>query len=198
MRRMDISDSVNDYFNAHLSAVSRIELASVSELAQEIIDALHKNRTVFLAGNGGSAAAASHFAADLSMGIRTAEGIRLRVHCLAEGLSTLTAYANDFGYENIFVEQLRSHMSSRDIFIALSGSGDSENVVRAALYAKSLGATVVAITGFNGGRLKSIADLALHTPVNCMYIAEDIQTLVNHAIMNAVRNYLELTSLKND
>ena len=116
---------------------------------------MHNNDAkIYIIGNGGSAATASHMANDLSVGLKLREIRNFDVESLSDNSSVCTAIANDIGYENIFYAQLKNRIKKEDLLIAISCSGNSENIVKAARYAKEIGASVVGMTGFNGGMLK--------------------------------------------
>lgn len=178
-------------------------LARVRELLDELpeqsdrfIDILYRafeeGRTVFLAGNGGSAAAASHFGQDLAKGtLPSMEATRrFRVIPLTDNIGYITALANDEGYESIFEQQLRGLAAAGDLLVAISGSGNSPNVLRAVEYARSIGMTTVGVTGFDGGKLRRMADESVHVPVHDMGMCEALHGVVFHAAMSRLRQRL--------
>ena len=169
-----------------IDLVSRGELEAFLEL---LLDALERGATVFTMGNGGSAATASHFAVDFNKGLSYRKARRFRFVCLNDNVPTLTAYANDVGYEEVFVEQLRNLARPGDVAIAISGSGNSPNVVKAIRYANSAGLRSVAITGYDGGALRREAASGVHVPVADMQVTEDIHMVLDHlayAVLGAV------------
>jgi D-sedoheptulose 7-phosphate isomerase len=168
-------------------------LDSLPEQSDRFIDALWEaflqERTVFLAGNGGSAATASHFGQDLAKGTLPSMDAtrRFRVVPLTDNVGFITALANDEGYESIFEQQLRNLAREGDLLVAISGSGNSPNVLRAVEYAKSIGMKTIGVTGFDGGRLKSVADLGVHVPVDDMGMTEALHGVIFHAAMSRLR-----------
>lgn len=155
----------------------------VEVLAHELFDCWRTGRQVFLCGNGGSAGNAIHLANDLLYGISKALGSGLRVHALPANPSVLTCLANDEGYDSIFSLQLAVHARKGDVVIVLSGSGNSPNILKALEQAKVMGVRSFAILGYSGGNAKSMADVAIHFAVDDMQIAEDMQLIVGHMLM---------------
>jgi len=151
-----------------------------------------QGRTVFLIGNGGSAANASHFGQDLAKGTLSSMSAtrRFRVVPLTDNIGFITALANDEGYDSIFEQQLRNLAASGDLLVAISGSGNSPNVIRAAEYAHSIGMTVIGVTGFDGGKLKALADVSVHIPVDDMGMTEALHGVVFHLAMCRLRERL--------
>jgi D-sedoheptulose 7-phosphate isomerase len=142
-----------------------------------------EKRQVFFCGNGGSAGNAVHLANDFLYGIAKKTGGGLKAHALSANTAVMTCLANDVGYEFIFSEQLAVQAQAGDLLIALSGSGNSPNIVRAIEQAKSMEVKTYAILGFTGGKCKDLADVPIHFPVNDMQIAEDMQLIVGHMMM---------------
>jgi len=159
------------------------EWTGVARLAEELRECWRTGRQVFLCGNGGSAANAMHLANDFLYGISKTSGCGLRVTALSANASVLTCLANDLGYEEIFSRQLAVHARKGDVLIVLSGSGNSANIVRALEQAASTGMRSYAILGYGGGRARTMADVAIHFAVDDMQIAEDMQLVVGHMVM---------------
>jgi D-sedoheptulose 7-phosphate isomerase len=154
----------------------------VDALTRALRDAWIAGKRVFLCGNGGSAANAMHIANDLLYGI-SMKGAGIRVMALTANSSVLTCLANDLGYDEIFSRQLKVHGESGDVLIALSGSGNSPNVVKALHQARELGMKTFAILGYSGGKCLPLADVPIHFPVDDMQICEDLQLIVGHMAM---------------
>lgn len=150
-------------------------------------DARAREAMIFFCGNGGSASTASHFAADLAKNTAHAHQGRFRTLSLADNPALVTAWGNDHGYDQIFVEQARTMMRAGDVLVAISGSGHSRNVLLAAEYARSLGCPVIGLIGFSGGALKDLVDVALVVPGRTIEQAEDGHVILNHAICTAIR-----------
>jgi D-sedoheptulose 7-phosphate isomerase len=157
--------------------------SSVNVLAQDMLCSWKEKRQVFFCGNGGSAGNAVHLANDFLYGIAKKTGGGLRVQALSANPAVMTCLANDIGYESIYSEQLAVQAQAGDLLIALSGSGNSPNIVRAIEQAKTMNVKSYAILGFTGGKCKELADVSIHFPVNDMQIAEDLQLIVGHMMM---------------
>ena len=179
------------YLETVVKAARSVDLQSVERLLDRLETAYREGRAVYVIGNGGSAANASHFAEDLSMGaMPDLEGKRFRVLSLTDNTAFITALANDKGYDRIFDLQLRQFAQKGDLLIVISGSGNSPNVVRAAEYAKSVGMTVVALTGFDGGKMKALADLNVHVPQPNICQSEAVHSILQHMIADLLRERL--------
>jgi D-sedoheptulose 7-phosphate isomerase len=174
-------------------------LEALPDPSDRFVEALYagfeQGRTVFLIGNGGSAANASHFGQDLAKGTLSSMSAtrRFRVVPLTDNIGFITALANDEGYDSIFEQQLRNLAASGDLLVAISGSGNSPNVIRAVEYAHSIGMTVIGVTGFDGGKLKAMADLSVHIPVDDMGMTEALHGVVFHLAMCRLRERLAKT-----
>ena len=135
-------------------------------------------------GNGGSSATASHYQNDFNKGISEYVETKFRFVCLNDNVATLMAIANDIGFEEVFRFQLKNRLEEGDIIIAISGSGNSQNVLNAVEYAKQQGNQVIGLTGYRGGRLRELADVSLHADVMSMQVTEDIHMIFDHLIMS--------------
>ena len=155
----------------------------VERLAEELAGCWLDGRQVFLCGNGGSAGNAIHLANDFLYGISKTLGSGLRVSALPANAAVLTCLANDVNYDSIFSAQLAVQGRKGDVLIALSGSGNSPNIVKGLEQANLLGMKTYAILGYTGGRAKALAGVPIHFPVNDMQIAEDMQLIVGHMVM---------------
>lgn len=142
---------------------------------------------IFVLGNGGSAAAASHWICDFSKGINTDSSRRLKIYSLADNLSVVTALGNDLSYDEIFSEQLKNVLTKEDLVISLSVSGSSSNLVNAHLYAKEKGAFTAAIIGDYHGKLEQISDLVITVPSRDYGIVEDIHVTIDHVVSQYMR-----------
>ncbi len=181
-----------DYFE-RLRGLLELLPEQAERLVALLLRAFDAERTVFLIGNGGSAANASHFAQDLAKG--TAPGLeaprRLRALSLADNVGFLTALANDVGYERVFEQQLRTLARPGDLLIAISGSGNSPNVLRAVEWAREAGLLTLGVTGFDGGKLRGMVDHAVHVPCDDMGICETLHAAVFHCAMSGLRERIE-------
>jgi D-sedoheptulose 7-phosphate isomerase len=165
------------------------------ELLEEIVECLHRARIaeqqVFILGNGGSAATATHFACDLGKNTVVPNLPRFRVMALTDNISFLTALANDMGYENIFSEQLANFIKRSDVVIAISASGNSPNILKAIQLAKSNHALTIGWSGYHGGKLASLVDLPIIVPNHCIEQIEDIHMILAHMVTRSVRQAAE-------
>ena len=165
-----------------LKAIEAIDLAKVNQAVEWFQKARADSRHIFVCGNGGSASTASHFACDIVKGCSFNRATRFRIMALTDQLPTITAYANDVGYDVIFAEQLKNFAQPGDLFMAISGSGTSPNVVLAMDYANSIGCRTIALTGRDGGKLGPKAQLNILVPVPHMGRIEDVHMNVCHMI----------------
>lgn len=173
------------------SVLQRIDTAEIGRFIETLLDARGRGATVFFIGNGGSAATASHFANDLSIGTDDYEQ-PFRVISLTDNVPIITAIGNDFGYEEIFVRQLQVHSKKGDVLVGISASGNSPNVIRAFNFARSAGIKTVAITAFDGGKLKTIADEGIHVPTEPKEYgpAEDAHMVLDHLVGAYLTRYV--------
>jgi D-sedoheptulose 7-phosphate isomerase len=170
------------YRSRLLEALSSVDLSKVDEAIAWFEEARDNNRHIFLCGNGGSASTASHIACDIVKGASFEKPRRFRVLALTDSLPTITAYSNDVCYECIFEEQLRNFAQKDDLVLAISGSGNSQNVIRALGYARTVGCKTIALTGRDGGKLAKIADLNIHVASDHMGRIEDAHLTICHMI----------------
>lgn len=182
---------MSSYLNLLNHAFQQVDSDSVERIVTALDSARSRGSQVFIFGNGGSAANANHWANDLIYGAGKNGRGGVRAHSLAANISVITCLANDTGYENIFSTQLRVLASPGDIAIALSGSGNSPNILRALQECKKLGVDSWALVGFDGGQALKLADNALHFPIEDMQVAEDLQMLVCHLVAKALSDPLE-------
>ena len=157
--------------------------SGVVKLAQDMHSAWLNGRQVFICGNGGSAGNAIHLANDFIYGVAKRTGGGIRALALPANSAVMTCLANDVGYDKIYCEQLAVLGREGDLLIVLSGSGNSPNIVSALERARTMGVKSYAILGYGGGRSKELADVSIHFPVNDMQIAEDMQLIVGHMLM---------------
>ena len=153
-----------------------------------LYEARLSDRQVFIMGNGGSAATASHFACDLGKGTLLPGRPRFRVIALTDNMPLFSALANDYGYHRVFAEQLASLVRPGDVVIGISGSGNSANVVNALLFAQKVAATTIGMTGFDGGNVKRLVDVCIHVPNDCIEQVEDVHLLLEHLICTELRH----------
>lgn len=153
------------------------------EIAETLLYAYHEDRQVFIMGNGGSGTTASHFVCDINKGSCFELDKKFRVICLNDNVPTILAYANDLSYDKIFLEQLKNFLRPGDVVIGISGSGNSNNVIKAIEYANERNVKTIGLTGFDGGKLARIAEISLVADVHDMQKVEDVHMIVVHMLM---------------
>src|ERR1700704_1093144 len=179
--------NAKQYFDELQQVFVSLPHDTINRIADALVRANQSGRMVYLFGNGGSASLASHLACDLGKGTAYCNGgKRFRVLALTDNLPTLTAWANDSSYEDVFSEQLRNFVRPQDVAFAISGSGNSKNVLNALQVAREAGATTLGISGFQGGQMKSLCDICVVVPSNNMQIIEDVHLAMAHSIFRVV------------
>ena len=171
-----------EYKNDLLNAIESIDLAKVGQAIEILRQARDENRHIFVCGNGGSASTASHFVCDMVKGASYGKKARFRIMALTDSLPTITAYSNDVHYECIFAEQLKNFAGPGDVVMAISGSGNSPNVLRAIEYGNSIGCRTIALTGRDGGKLGPMAEINIQAHNPHMGRIEDAHMVVMHMI----------------
>jgi D-sedoheptulose 7-phosphate isomerase len=179
------------YFKKVSETLDHVDTGSIAKLIDLLLKARENERSVFIFGNGGSGATASHVTGDFLKGISYGLDKGFRVQCLNDNIAGLMAISNDLTYEEIFIEQLKIFLHKDDVVIGISGSGNSVNVVKAIEYARVKGANTVAFCGYKGGKIKDIASVVIHAPVQDMEITEDIHIIIFHAIKQAMMKALK-------
>lgn len=181
--------SSREYFETYQRVIGELPHGAIEQTIDELLRAYEERRCVFIFGNGGSAALASHFACDLGKGTIVANHShkRFRVIALTDNVPLMTAWANDSCYERIFAEQLQNLVAPGDVAFAISGSGNSPNVLRALEIARAAHATTIGLTGFAGGKMKDACDICVILPSDNMQIIEDFHLSVTHAMFSVIR-----------
>lgn len=164
------------------SALAALDLAKVEQAIEVFSRARDEGRRIFVCGNGGSASSANHFVCDVVKGCSYGCEKRFKIMALSDSIPTMTAYANDVGYESVFVEQLKNFAEPDDVVMILSGSGNSANVIHTLEYANEAGCYTIALTGRNGGKAAPLADLSLVVGDEHMGRIEDCHMIVCHMI----------------
>ena len=190
----DYKYAIKTYIEDEIAVLRALDLDALNNVLNLLEKTLESENMIYIFGNGGSASTASHYQNDFNKGVSEYTEKKFRFQCLNDNISTVMAIANDIGYDEIFRFQLRGKLHPGDVVIGISGSGNSRNVLNAVEYAKECGNTVVGITGFDGGKLRELADLSLHAPVNSMQITEDIHMIFDHLMMSIF--YLELCGIE--
>ncbi len=178
-----ISPYAKGYLEYLKEVLGKLDEAPIAAFTESLLKARDRGARIFFIGNGGSAATASHFANDLSIGTQSWKR-PFRVISLTDNLAVITAIANDRSYDDIFLEQLKAQLSPGDVVVAISASGNSPNVVKAIEYANTQGAVTVGLTGFDGGKLRQISQIGIHSETNKGEYGpvEDVHLIVNHLI----------------
>lgn len=180
--------NANEFIPLYIEKLKLLLDSVDASVVQDIIESLEltvkKKSRVYILGNGGSSATASHMVNDLGAGLRRREIMNFDVTSLGDNSPVVTAIANDIGYENVFYMQMNGLVSKDDLVVAISCSGDSPNIVKAVGYAKEIGCKVVGITGFEGGYLKDVADIKFHVdaPKGEYGLVEDVHMILDHII----------------
>lgn len=176
-------EHIKNYIEMEKAVLTSLSPADISSVMNVLENARLKGNRVFICGNGGSASTASHFACDFNKGISYDRQVKYDFECLNDNVPMMMAIANDIGYDDIFVVPLRNKLKTGDVVIGISGSGNSENVIRAIKYGNEAGAETIGLVGYDGGRLKKVAKYHIHVEVNNMQIVEDIHLVLDHMMM---------------
>ncbi len=183
----DYLEKIKCYLSDLRKVLDKIPLLELEEIILVLEKAKNDQATVFICGNGGSWATAAHMVCDFGKNTQVAGSTRMNVIGLGDNIPTLTAYANDEGYERVFAEPVISLMKPADVLIAISGSGNSPNVLRAVEAANQIDCITIGLTGFDGGQLKGLADFSLVIPSDSMEIVEDCHMIVDHLLTICLR-----------
>ena len=186
MSRNGEDDIVIDFINSYISelqqTIARLPVDEIEEVIKAVLDARERDAQIFVSGNGGSASTASHVAVDMGKGASLQSRKRFRVLSLTDNVGWLTALGNDISYDDVFVEQLKNYARRGDLLIAISASGNSENILRAVRYANQTGCTTIGFAGFAGGKLRAEAERCLVVASDHMGRIEDGHLIVQHIL----------------
>lgn len=183
-------NQIQKYINDEIEVLKRLDLSTINEALNLLIATNESGNTVYIFGNGGSSATASHYQNDFNKGLSEHITKKFNFLCLNDNTPTIMAIANDIGFEEVFRFQLRGRIKPGDVCIAISGSGNSKNVINAVEYVKGKGNKVIGLTGYDGGMLKQLSDISLHVPVNSMQITEDIHMVFDHLMMSILYEHM--------
>lgn len=181
---MDYTRQIQDYMALEIEVLKKLDVDAINAAMNLIEETRQKEGTIYIFGNGGSSATASHYQNDFNKGVSEYIETKFRFQCLNDNMATVMAIANDLGFENVFSFQLENKLKPQDIVIAISGSGNSPNVIKAVEYAKAQGNKIIGLTGYTGGKLKALSDISLHVPVMSMQVTEDVHMLYDHLMMS--------------
>lgn len=186
--------TIENYLSLVKDTIDKLDRSQIEKTIDAFMRVYESGNTIYIFGNGGSAASATHACGDLVKGASYGLEKRFRVMSLVDNLPALMAIANDVSYDDIFIEQLKNFIEPGDLVVGISGSGNSVNVVKAMDYAKSKGVQTVAFCGYKGGKIKEIADIAVHSVALDMEVAEDIHMIVFNVIKKEVMRRLHGTN----
>lgn len=187
---MDFKDDIRDYIACEIETLKKLDVDSINEALNLLMETAKNHKRIYVFGNGGSSATASHIQNDFGKGVSEYVEDKFCFQCLNDNIPTVMAVANDIGFEEVFRFQLRGFIKPGDVVMAISGSGNSKNVLNAVEYAKSCGNKIIGLTGYSGGQLKGMSDICLHVPVNSMQITEDIHMVFDHLMMSMFYKHL--------
>jgi D-sedoheptulose 7-phosphate isomerase len=187
---MDFKMDIITYFDRLKSTIDLIPVEDLNNMMNLLLNARNDGRLILIMGNGGSATTASHFTSDFNKGLSYNKSKRFKFICLNDNIPTMTAYSNDISYDDIFVETMKNFLNEGDLVIGISGSGNSKNILKAFEYANKQNAVTIALTGYDGGKLKKIAKHNVHIPINDMQISEDLHLVLDHCIMKIFYDYI--------
>ena len=178
--------TIQTYLDLHAELARKLDLDAFQKGVDMVVEAFAGDHKVFTCGNGGSASTASHYITDWAKMGNLATGRRYRGFSLCDNVGLITAYANDISYDEIFAGQLKALMDEGDLVIAISGSGNSPNVLRAVEYAKSIGGQTLGIIGYDGGKLMPLCDHSVLVPSFDMQMCEDVHLMFCHMVMKTL------------
>lgn len=190
----DYTKEIENYINTEISVLNKIDISEINKAINLMEETRLKEGSIYIFGNGGSSATASHYQNDFNKGISEYVDKKYDFRCLNDNIATLMAIANDISFDEVFRFQMRGHIRKNDIVIAISGSGNSRNVIYGVEYAKEQECKIIALTGYDGGKLSRMADVSLHVPINSMQITEDVHMIFDHLIMAVL--YRELCGIE--
>lgn len=181
-------NDIQRYLDRLQATIRNLNTDEINNFINLLVEARNNDKNIFIMGNGGSAATASHFTGDFNKGVsyQYDQFKRFKFICLNDNLPTMLAYANDVGYEECFVEPLKNFFKPGDLVIGISGSGNSKNVLKAIEYANQNGGVTFGLVGYDGGKLKQLAQSCIHINVNDMQITEDLHMVMDHLIMKVL------------
>lgn len=171
---------IRSYITKEIKVLQQLNIDAIHQSVGAILAAYEREATIYIFGNGGSASTASHFVCDFNKGISEKRKNKFKFVCLCDNVAQMMAIANDYSFEEVFRYPLVNRLKPTDLVIAISGSGNSKNIIRAVEYAKEIGTPVIGITGYQGGKLKELADYHMDAMVDDMQISEDLHMIFDH------------------
>jgi D-sedoheptulose 7-phosphate isomerase len=181
-----MKDQIDSYIDSQIKTLQDLKkhTATIEKIGKKLLEAREAGNTIYIMGNGGSASTASHMACDLLKSAIDQGKSRFKVISLTDNTAVFSAWANDTSYDMVFEEQLKNFLTEKDIVIAISGSGNSPNILKAIDFANKTGAYTIGLTGMGGGKLAKTAKLSLIVPNDNMWRVEDIHLLLNHLFVS--------------
>lgn len=177
----DFSREIKQYYEEEIEVMKSLDYDELSKAMNAILDCYGRGGTIYAAGNGGSASLVSHMACDFNLGLNAKlSDKKFKFVSLCDNVPTITAAANDYSYEDIFIRQIEGKLTGDDLLIVVSGSGNSKNIVKLLELGKKIGCRSIAISGFDGGKIMKLADYNMHAPVMDMKKSEDIHVTFDH------------------
>ncbi len=186
----EIRKYMDNYLSREIKTLRNLDMDELEKACACLLRHYESESTIYSMGNGGSASTASHMVCDFNKGISCELNKRFNFVCLSDNVAELMAVANDVGYEDVFLYPLTNKLKKGDLVVAISGSGNSKNIIKACEYAKKVGAEIIGITGYDGGKLKQMADYHVDANIDDMQISEDIHLIFNHMMMYTLYAYL--------
>jgi D-sedoheptulose 7-phosphate isomerase len=179
---------LNDYLSNFKSSLEAVDIGQIEKVSNLMLQKREMQNTIYIAGNGGSAACAEHMAVDLMFGTKISN-LPLRTVCLSSNSSSLTATGNDVDFESIFSRQVKYLGKTGDLLVVISASGNSLNLIQAVKEARKVGMDTIGLLGFDGGQLLDLVDYAIHvkTPIGAYGISEDLHLLINHLLVENIK-----------
>ena len=187
---------IKEYYEGLAATMAKLDYEEISKAMNALVDCYENGGTVYVFGNGGSSATASHMVCDFNKGVSMKKSKKFNFVCLSDNTPILTALANDVSYDDVFAYQIEKILNKNDLVLAISGSGNSKNIIKACNVAKEAGVKIIGMTGYDGGKLFEMADYHLHAPINDMMKAEDIHMSFDHMMATILLNVLDDLKLK--
>lgn len=186
---MDYRNGIKKYLDLEIDVIKSLDVDAINSIMNEIKASQERGSTVYICGNGGSHATASHFCCDFNKGVSGEQEKNTNFVCLADNVPTITAIANDLSYDDIFSYQLNNRLKPGDVVFVISGSGNSRNIVKAMEIAKHKGNKIIGLCGYCGGKVKEMSDVCLHVNIDNMQITEDVHMILDHVMMFVMSGY---------
>ncbi len=184
-------NEIKEYYKELSDTLLKLDYQQISEAMNVLVNCYENGGTVYVMGNGGSSATASHMVCDFNKGVSMKKSKKFNFVCLSDNTPILTALANDLSYDDVFAYQIEKILTKDDLVLAISGSGNSKNIIKACEVAKRAGVKIIGMTGYDGGKLYKMADYHLHAPINDMMKAEDIHMSFDHMMATILLHVLD-------